>query len=83
MAQYPALHVGKQAKTSKYHIMCLIAFLGYEDDTTTTNNLNSHVASNNTLLLSLYLSTYIYTYMYNLLCSTQKKTTPHKTEMWL
>ena len=40
MAQYPALHVGKQAKTSKYHIMCLIAFLGYEDDTTTNNNFS-------------------------------------------
>lgn len=83
MAQYPALHVGKQAKTSKYHIMCLIAFLGYEDDTTTNNNLNSHVASNNTLLLSLYLSTCIYTRMYNLLCSTQKKTTSQKRDVAL
>lgn len=63
MAQYPALHVGKQAKTSKYHIMCFIAFLGYEDDTTTNSNLSSHVASNNTLL-SLYLSIYVYTHIY-------------------
>lgn len=77
MAQYPALHVGKQAKTSKYHIMCFIAFLGYEDDTITNSNLSSHVASNNTLL-SLYLSMCIHTYMYNLLCSTQKKTAPQK-----
>lgn len=58
--------------------MCLIAFLGYEDDTTTNNNLNSHVASNNTLLLSLYLSTCIYTRMYNVMLNPEKNNLPKK-----